>query len=72
MARRSWEPASYPVRTPTDLEQQVGRINNPPRTQRLGGVGERKIYPITKLIGDEGPEPIRPVSDRGKGSGKRG
>lgn len=72
MARRTWEPAAYPVRTPTDLDQQVGRIANPPRTQRLGGIGEKKVVGLTKLIGDEGPEPVRPVSDRGKGGGKRG
>lgn len=70
MAKKSWEPASYPVRTPTDLQQQVGRTANPPRTQRLGGVGEAKTVPIVKLIGDEGPEPLRPVSDRGKGGRK--
>lgn len=67
---KSWEPDSYPVRTPTMLDQKNGRTVNPPRTQRLGGRGESRELKLEKLIGDEGPVGNRPVSDRGRGGRK--
>lgn len=67
-SNRSWEPRSYPVRDPRSTQQQVGRMVNPPRTQKLGGVGEASlINPEQKQKGTSGPTGKGPVSDRGKG-----
>lgn len=71
MAKRDWQPSSYPVRTPTDLKQEIGRMVNPPRTQKIGGVGEAKLIDVHKQQkGTGGPSGIGPVSDRG-GRGRR-
>ena len=67
MARMTWEPRSYPIRDPRSGAQQVGKIINPPRGQKLGGKGETTIIHVNTRT-TFGPEGKGPVSDRGKGS----
>lgn len=70
--KSSWDPKRYPFRKPTDLKLQVGRVVNPPRTLKAGGVGEASFLPLsnaqkgTNLV----PNSVGPVNDRGKGSSK--
>lgn len=64
MAKRTWEPRSYPIRDPRSTHQQVGRVINPPRGLKLGGTGEASILNTEKGRGVQG---VKPVSDRGKG-----
>ena len=67
-SQKSWEPRSYPVRDPRTTQQQVGKIVNPPRAQKLGGKGEHTFFdPEMKQRGTSGPTGKGPVSDRGKG-----
>lgn len=71
MAKRDWQPSNYPVRTPTDLKQEIGRMNNPPRTLKIGGVGEARLIDTAKQQkGTTRTNSIGPVSDRG-GRGRR-
>lgn len=63
MAMRKWAPPSYPIRDPRSTKQQNGRIVNPPRALKLGGVGEARLLPTR----NNGANAIGPVSDRGKG-----
>lgn len=64
-----WEPKRFPVRKPTDLMQGVGRIFNPPRTLKLGGEGEAKVFRLDNVMPGVGvvPRGEGPVSDQGKG-----
>jgi len=65
---KGWGPASYPIRKPTQTQQQVGKIINPPRTLKVGGVGEaRLINTEKKQSGTSKVMAKGPVSDRGKG-----
>jgi hypothetical protein len=68
-AKKSWSPRSFPVRDPRNARQQNGRIINPPRALKFGGVGELTLFsshPPTKR-GTAGPNGVGPVSDRGSG-----
>jgi hypothetical protein len=67
MAKGSWEPKGYPVRKPTDLKQEIGRIVNPPRTLEVGGRGEAKVFDTEKQKKGHREAGKGPVSDRGKG-----
>jgi len=69
---RSWSPASYPIRKPTDTKQEVGRIVNPPRAILVGGAGSQtKLIDTEKGVkGDTMVKGKGPVSDRGRGKGK--
>ena len=67
-SKRNWAPSSYPVREPTNTQQEIGRIVNPVRTVKIGGKGEARLLDTTKTQkGTGGPSAIGPVSDRGKG-----
>jgi hypothetical protein len=70
--KSSWDPKRYPVRKPTDLRQGVGRVINPPRTQKAGGVGEANLLPLDKTQSkvNIAPDGKGPVSDQGKGGRK--
>jgi len=71
MAKRSWEPRSYPTRDPRNAQQQNGRVLNPARALKLGGRGETRLFDSTAYQrGTAGPSGAGPVSDRG-GGGKR-
>ena len=64
----SWAPGSHPIRKPTDLKQQVGKIINPPRTLKVGGVGEARLIDTEKKPSGQSKVMAKgPVSDRGKG-----
>lgn len=69
MAKRGWAPGSYPVREPTNTKQEIGRIVNPPRTLKVGGVGEARLFNTEKKPnrGQSNVSGKGPVSDRGKG-----
>jgi hypothetical protein len=69
--KKSWAPASHPVRTPTNTQQEIGRIVNPPRGVKLGGPGEGSLFDSEqKQKGTAGPNGKGPVSDRGRGGRK--
>lgn len=70
MAKRSWEPRSYAVRTPLVTKAIVGRTVNPPRALKIGGRGEATLFSVSPSKENQGPEsPNLNVSDRGKGEG---
>lgn len=64
--KKSWAPPAYSIREPTDTAQERGRIVNPPRAMKIGGVGKRRFFRTETtedgLVGGKGP-----VSDRGRG-----
>ena len=63
-----WGPSSYPIRKPTDTKTSIGKIENPPRTLKIGGVGEAKLLNVEKKqMGTTKRRGDGPVSDRGKG-----
>jgi len=71
LAKRSWEPRSYPTRDPRTGAQMNGRVLNPARALKLGGKGETRIVDAGKFpVGTAGPSGVGPTSDRG-GGGKR-
>lgn len=68
-SKRNWAPGSFPVREPTNTQQEIGRVVNPVRTQKIGGKGEARLLDTEKQQkGTGGPNAIGPVSDRGKGA----
>ena len=65
---KGWGPGSYPIRKPTDLKTSTGKMENPPRTLKIGGVGEARVVNVTKqMAGTTKRKGAGPVSDRGKG-----
>lgn len=65
---KGWAPGQHPIRKPTDTKQVVGKIVNPPRTLKIGGVGEARMFNPEKQQGGTGKVPAKgPVSDRGRG-----
>lgn len=71
MANRGWAPSKYPVREPTNTKQVIGRMVNPPRTLKVGGVGEARLIDTQKKqAGTSKANNVGPVSDRGRGGRK--
>ncbi len=71
--KSSWDPKRYPIRKPTDTRLTVGRIVNPPRTQKAAGVGEANLLPLDKALNSKvhnAGNAKGPVSDRGRGGKK--
>lgn len=68
MAQGSWAPKQFPIRKPTDTKQVIGKLVNPPRTQKVGGVGEARVFNTEKQQGGTSKLTGKgPVSDRGRG-----
>ncbi len=66
--KRGWAPASYPVREPTNLKQAIGKMVNPPRTLKVGGKGEARLFDTEKKqAGTSKVMAKGPVSNRGGG-----
>lgn len=70
-SKKSWAPNSYPIRDARNPQQEIGKIINPPRANKLGGVSEMAFWdPEAGQKGTKGPSGKGPVSDRGKGGRK--
>ncbi len=68
MAKKGWAPGSFPVREPTNTKQEIGRMVNPPRTLKVGGVGEARLFDTEKKrSGTSNVKGKGPVSSRGGG-----
>lgn len=68
-SKKTWAPRSYPVRDPRRPSQANGRIINPPRALKFGGVGEEALINTAKRrSGTAGPNGVGPVSSRGGGN----
>lgn len=66
--KKTWSPRSYKPRDPRSTQQQNGRVVNPPRALKFGGVGEASLINTDpKKAGTVGPRGSGPVSDRGRG-----
>ncbi len=65
---KGWAPGQHPIRKPTDTKQVVGKMVNPPRTLKIGGLGEARLFDTEKTLKGQSKIAAKgPVSDRGKG-----